>query len=105
GFGHGWVEGGPLLPVKTEFYQSGLGLEALRALAHLAKLTGKDDVSKDLQAAFDRQQPLFNRTFWSPEKNVYGYALDQLSRPADELSVLTTVPMWFGVTDQEKSQS
>src|SRR6267378_6157757 len=32
GVGHGWVEGGPLLPVKTEFYQCGLGAEALRAL-------------------------------------------------------------------------
>src|SRR5229473_4992796 len=38
GFGHGWVEGGPLLPVKTEFYQSGLGAEALRALSNLAQV-------------------------------------------------------------------
>jgi len=104
-FGHGWVEGGPLLPVKTEFYQSGLGLEALRALANLARLTGKDDVSKDLQAAFDRQKPAFNQTFWSPEKKTYAFALDQQNRRVDELSVLTTVPMWFGVTDEDKSQS
>ena len=32
GVGHGWVEGGPLLPVKTELYQSGLGVQALRCL-------------------------------------------------------------------------
>jgi glycogen debranching enzyme len=105
GFGHGWVEGGPLLPVKTEFYQSGLGLEALRALANLAKLTGKADVSKDLQDAFDRQKPAFNQTFWSPEKKAFVFALDQQNRRVDELSVLTTVPMWFGVTDEDKSQS
>ena len=105
GFGHGWVEGGPLLPVKTEFYQSGLGLEALRALANLAKLTGKDDISKDLQATFDRQKPVFNQTFWSPEKKAFAFALDQQSRRVDELSVLTTVPMWFGVTDENKSES
>ena len=105
GFGHGWVEGGPLLPVKTEFYQSGLGLEALRALANLAKLTGKDDASKDLQSAFDRQKPSFNQTFWSPEKKTFAYALDQQNRRVDELSVLTTVPMWFGVTDEDKSES
>ena len=105
GFGHGWVEGGPLLPVKTEFYQSGLGLEALRALANLAKLTGKDDVSKDLQDAFDRQKPAFNQTFWSPEKKAFAFALDQQNRRVDELSVLTTVPMWFGVTDEDKSES
>jgi glycogen debranching enzyme len=105
GFGHGWVEGGPLLPVKTEFYQSGLGLEALRALANLAKLTGKDDVGKDLQAAFDRQKPVFNQTFWSPEKKAFAFALDQQNRRVDELTVLTTVPMWFGVTDEDKSQA
>ena len=105
GFGHGWVEGGPLLPVKTEFYQSGLGLEALRALANLAKLTGKDDVGKDLQAAFDRQKPAFNQTFWSPEKKAFAFALDQQNRRVDELSILTTVPMWFGVTDEDKSQA
>jgi glycogen debranching enzyme len=105
GFGHGWVEGGPLLPVKTEFYQSGLGLEALRALANLAKLTGKDDVGKDLQAAFDRQKPVFNRTFWSPEKKAFAFALDQRNGRVDELTVLTTVPMWFGVTDIDKSQA
>jgi glycogen debranching enzyme len=105
GFGHGWVEGGPLLPVKTEFYQSGLGLEALRSLANLARLTGKDAVGKDLQAALDRQEPAFNQAFWSPEKKAFAYALDQQNRRVDELSVLTTVPMWFGVTDEEKSQS
>ena len=105
GFGHGWVEGGPLLPVKTEFYQSGIGLEALRALASLARITGKDDVARDLDAAFERQKPIFNQTFWSAEKKTFAFALDQQNRRVDELSVLTTVPMWFGVTDEDKSQS
>ena len=105
GFGHGWVEGGPLLPVKTEFYQSGLGLEALRSLANLAALVGKSDVSRELQTAFDRQRPAFNQTFWSAEKNAFAFALDQQNRLVDELSVLTTVPMWFGVTDAEKSEA
>ncbi len=52
GIGHGWVEGGPLLPVHTELYQSALGAEALRALSNLARLTGKDDVSKKLGRRF-----------------------------------------------------
>jgi glycogen debranching enzyme len=105
GFGHGWVEGGPLLPVKTEFYQSGLGLEALRSLANLAALIGKADVSKELQVAFERQKPAFNKTFWSPEKKTFAFALDQQNRRVDELSVLTTVPMWFGLTDQDKTEA
>src|SRR5436190_11621513 len=52
GIGHGWVEGGPLLPVKTELYQSGLGAQALSALSNLARLVGKDDVSKQLADDF-----------------------------------------------------
>ena len=59
GVGHGWVEGGPLLPVKTEFYQSGLGVEALRALSNLAHLTGKDDVSRQLATEdFERAEAI-----------------------------------------------
>ncbi len=105
GFGHGWVEGGPLLPVKTEFYQSGLGLQAVRALANLAALVGKNDASRELMAAFDRQRPVFNQAFWSAEKHAYAFALDQQNRRVDELSVLTTVPMWFGLTDEDKSEA
>jgi len=52
GVGHGWVEGGPLLPIKSEFYQSGLGAEALRALSNLARLTGKDALATELTQAF-----------------------------------------------------
>jgi glycogen debranching enzyme len=105
GFGHGWVEGGPLLPVKTEFYQSGLGLEGLRALASLAALAGKADVAKELQDEFERQKPAFNQAFWSPDKKAYAFALDQQNRRIDEVSVLATVPMWFGLTDPDKSEA
>ena len=34
GVGHGWVEGGPLLPVRVEFYQAGCYVEALRSLGN-----------------------------------------------------------------------
>ena len=105
GFGHGWVEGGPLLPVKTEIYQSGLGLEALRSLANLASLAGKTDAGKELQSAFERQEPAFNQTFWSPEKKTFAFALDQQNRRVDEVSVLATVPMWFGLTDPDKTET
>jgi glycogen debranching enzyme len=103
GIGHGWVEGGPLLPIHTELYQSALGAEALRALSSLAHLTGKEDVSKKLAEDFSRQHLLLNRTFWSKEKNRFAFALDQKSQQVDEPSVLATVPMWFGLLDDEKA--
>ncbi len=105
GIGHGWVEGGPLLPIKTELYQSGLGAEALRALASLAHLVGREDVSQQLGEQFSRQQLLVNRSFWSAEKNRFVFALDQNNQQVDEPSVLTTVPMWFGLLDEDKARA
>jgi glycogen debranching enzyme len=99
GIGHGWVEGGPLLPVKNEYYQAGLGVEALRALSNLAHLVGKEDVNKQLSAEFEKNRAVLERLFWSPDAKIYAYALSQSNQRVDELSVLTTVPMWFGLAD------
>ena len=103
GFGHGWVEGGPLLPVKTEFYQSGLGTQALESLSNIAHLLGKEDTSKQLAEEFARKKALLNQAFWSTEKNRFVFALDQNNEKVDELSVLATVPMWFGLVDESKA--
>jgi glycogen debranching enzyme len=103
GVGHGWVEGGPLLPVKNEYYQAGLGVEALRALSNLARLLGKDDVSKQLAADFDRSTTVLDQAFWSPEKKAYAFALNKDNQRVDELSVLTTVPLWFGLSEANRA--
>ncbi len=99
GVGHGWIEGGPLLPVKNEYYQAGLAVEALHALSNLARLVGRDDVSKRLAAEFAQREPALDQAFWSPELKAYSYALKSDNQRGDEASVLTTVPMWFGLSD------
>jgi glycogen debranching enzyme len=104
GVGHGWVEGGPLLPVSTEYYQSALGTEALRALSHLSGVLGKDDIQKNLASEFQRRQPALDQAFWSPEKKIYAYALDKNNQPVAEPSVLATVPMWFELPDAAHAQ-
>src|SRR5437588_2123788 len=103
GFGHGWVEGGPLLPVKTELYQSGLGAEALQALSNLARLLGKEDVSKQLAAEFAQHKAMVNQLFWSDATRRFVFALDQNSQKVDEPSVLAMVPMWFHLLDDDKA--
>jgi glycogen debranching enzyme len=105
GIGHGWVEGGPLLPVKTELYQSGLGAQALSALSSLAHFAGKEDVSKQLSEDFARQKQLLNTAFWSQESGTYAFALDKNNQKVIEPSVLATVLMWFGLLDQRKADS
>lgn len=104
GVGHGWIEGGPLLPIESEFYQSGLAVAAIRALAHLSELTGKDADAKSLKEELAKEQKQLNDAFWSPEKKIFAFAIDRDNRKVDEATVLTTVPMWFGLTDEAKSQ-
>jgi len=100
GVGHGWVEGGPLLPVKTEYYQSGLGAEALRALANLARATGQEEMSKALEKDFEKQRSLVNESFWIADKKRFAFTLDKNDKKVDEPSVLATVPMWFGLPSE-----
>ncbi|MGA2421479.1 MAG: hypothetical protein ABSG69_15490 [Candidatus Acidiferrum sp.] len=105
GIGHGWVEGGPLLPVKTELYQSALGLEAIHALASLAQATGKETQSAELLNAFQGQRTVVNDAFWIPDTKHFAFALDHDFRKIDQPSVLSTVPMWFGLLDPDKANA
>ena len=110
GAGTGWIEGGPLYPSRVELYQASLGLEALRALSHLAHLLGKEDLGQQLAQTFERQKPLLDKAFWSQEKQIYTYALDANSndtnrKRADTASVLAAVPMWFTQLDGDRTRS
>ena len=105
GVGHGWVEGGPLLPVESEFYHSGLGVEALRALSNLARLTGQRVRAIELGQDVAKQIKKLNDAFWLADKQRYAFALGTDGKPVDEASVLATVPMWFGLTDQKNARA
>jgi glycogen debranching enzyme len=98
GVGHGWVEGGPLLPVKSEFYQSGLGAEAVRSLSNLAHLAGQEELGETLRKEAEKQQVLVDQSFWIGEKKRFAFALGKDDKQVDELNVLATAPMWFGST-------
>jgi glycogen debranching enzyme len=104
GVGTGWVEGGPLIPVRTEIYQAGVGIEALRAMAGLDRLLGKEEDAIGLEQKFQREKSLVNDLFWSPEKNIFAFAIDTANRRVDEATVLPAVPMWFGLLDPLKAK-
>src|SRR5215475_11320623 len=104
GVGHGWVEGGPLLPIESEFYQSGLAAAAVRSLAHLSQLTGQDGEAQALSKQFEKERTHLNQAFWQADKKTFAFAQSQDGQRVDEASVLATVPMWFGLTDEDKSQ-
>jgi glycogen debranching enzyme len=102
--GHGWVEGGPLLPVRVEFYQAGCYVEALRSLAMLARVVGDDARAKQLETEFEQKRRKLEERFWLPQSHDYAFALDTSGKPVDQPSVLATVPMWFDVVDRRHAQ-
>ncbi len=105
GVGHGWIEGGPLLPVRTEFYQAGLAVEALRSLGKLARLMGDENRSAALYAESEAKRGRLNQRYWLGEQQRYALAVDLQGRLVDEPSILATVPMWFDLLDDEKART
>ena len=116
--GHGWIEGGPLrpqpgdqpppgapplVPFSGEFYQAGVGIAGVEALASLAHAIGKNDIAQQLDQEATTQRATLEKLFWSPDKNFYAFALDTGGNRIDKPSVLGTVPMWFGLTVQHNS--
>ena len=104
GVGHGWVEGGPLLPVRTEFYQAGLYVEAVRSMAELARCSGDNDLAARLDQEFQAKKQSLNQLFWLPASKSWAFAIGRDGRPVDQPSVLATVPMWFGLAAKEHSR-
>jgi glycogen debranching enzyme len=105
GVGTGWIEGGPLYPVQAELYQATLGVQAMRALSHLAHLVQKEDTARELEQAFDQARLILDNTFWSPEKQIYAYALDSAGKRIDIPSVLAAVPLWFRLLDEDHART
>jgi len=87
-----------VLPERT-------GGGSAKRLAHLAKLLGKDDVAKTLSEQSEKERKALNTAFWSDEKKIFAFALDNENKRVDEASVLATVPMWFGMLDEEKASA
>ncbi|HLJ50989.1 MAG TPA: hypothetical protein VKU01_33505 [Bryobacteraceae bacterium] len=102
--GHGWVEGGPLLPIRVELYQAGCYVEALRSLASLARILHEDQRAQQLDVEFGQKRKALNDLFWLPQSHSYAFALDKQGKPVDQPSVLATVPMWFDLLDRQHGE-
>ena len=102
--GTGWVEGGPLLPVRVELYQAACYVQSLRSFAWLAAALGESDLSKQLDGESREKRAKLDQRFWIPQSHGYAFATGTDGKPVDQPSVLATVPMWFDVLDEGHSQ-
>jgi glycogen debranching enzyme len=103
--GHGWVEGGPLLPIRTEYYQAGLAVEAINSASRMARWLGLADQAASLAAGAQQKQSSLERTYWRPDAAFYGFATDTEGKTQDILTVLATVPLWFDLADHQRAAS
>jgi glycogen debranching enzyme len=106
--GHGWVEGGPLLPVRVELYQAACYVEALRSLAMLARVLNDGPRAQDLDTEFTQKRRALEQRFWLPGaaggSPGYAFAIGVDGQPVYQPSVLSTVPMWFDLLDRQHAQ-
>jgi glycogen debranching enzyme len=104
GVGHGWVEGGPLLPVREEFYLAGCYVEAVRSLAQLARWTGHNAEVQALENEFTEKHHKLDQLFWLDRSGTYAFAIANDGKPVDQPTVLTLVPEWWGLLPLERVQ-
>ncbi len=100
--GHGWVEGGKLWPVHTEFYLAGIWGEALQDASWMAGLLGHRDLSAKYGNDALAVKKKVDTEFWNPETRFYNYGKlkDGLYNP--EPTVLPAPVMYFGWLDDRK---
>jgi glycogen debranching enzyme len=103
--GHGWVEGGPLLPVEVETYMAGCYVEAVHSLSDLAKWTGHDADADRLRKEYGAKKALLNQRFWLQDTGDYAYAIGLDKKPVVLPTVLAMVPEWWELFDVKQAQS
>ena len=102
GVGHGWVEGGKLWPVHTEFYLAGIWGEALQDASRLASLVGKDDLARRYGQDALAVKKKVDTEFWNPSTMFYSYGRLKDGSYNLEPTVLPAPVMYFGWLDDRK---
>jgi glycogen debranching enzyme len=105
GVGTGWVEAGPLLPVRVEMYMAGCYVEAVHSLTQLARWTGHKSEAIQLEQEFDDKRQKLNNLFWLPDARSYAFAIDNNGKPVNQTSVLAIVPEWWDLLETDKAQT
>jgi len=102
GQGHGWVEGGKLYPVHTEFYLAGAWCRALIDASYIASALGDTIIAEKYREDGERVRVMLNRDFWNPETKFFNFGKLADGGYNPEPTVLPATVMYFGLLDDEK---
>lgn len=103
--GHGWVEGGALWPVHTEFYLAGAWGKALKEAAYMAEKLRKTAQAVRYSRDAGIVREILNSDFWNSETRFFNFGKLRDGSYNIEKTVLPAVVMYFGLLDDEKVES
>jgi hypothetical protein len=104
--GHGWIEGGALFDVHTEFYLAGSWAACLEAGAYMAAALNEKDLEEKYAEEANRVKNIIDKEFWNPTDQYFYNAKYQDGSYQTEASVLQSVPVYLGaVLDDTKARS
>ena len=103
--GHGWVEGGKLFPVHTEFYLAACWAAALEEASFVAGSVKKHTLAKKWAAEANLVRRKIKKEFWNEESQFYNFGKYADGTFNIEKTMLPSVPIYFGCTDPVHASS
>jgi GH15 family glucan-1,4-alpha-glucosidase len=100
--GHGWVEGGKLWPVHTEFYLAGIWAQTLQDASWMATLLGHTALSRRYAADAATVRGKLENEFYDKATQVYSYGMLKDGTFNPEPTALPAAVMYFGFLDDAK---
>ncbi|HLB01396.1 MAG TPA: GH116 family glycosyl hydrolase, partial [Bacteroidota bacterium] len=100
--GHGWVEGGNLYPVHTEFYLAGAWCRALLDASTIASILGRNEQAEKYGRDGGKVKEILNRDFWNDETRFFNFGKLAAGGFNPEPTVLPATVMYYGLLDDAK---
>lgn len=104
--GHGWIEGGALFNVHTEFYLAGSWAACLDAGAYMANILGKPELEEKYRSDAQKVKSIIDESFWDAEEQYFYNGKYSDGSYQTEASVLQSVPVYLNtVSDPTKAKA
>ena len=100
--GHGWVEGGKLFPVHTEFYLAACWSAALESASIVARAAGKAAPAKRWKSEAERVRKQIRKEFWNEKTKFYNFGKFADGSYNQQKTALPAVATIFNCTDPAK---
>jgi glycogen debranching enzyme len=101
--GHGWVEGGKLYPVHVEHYLAACWTNALQQCGFIFDALKDTKSAQRCRRDAKRAASAVRDGFWNAQTQFYNFGKYADGRFNEEKTILPTVGMAFGLTDETRS--